>query len=213
MTWSLYNRTTEASKTFLENVNPVLRCLKFMQNGEYIKNRGFDVRMLAWHCLPSTTKAELDCFFKNTLVPSIMNIEETTLYKDPVLATDWYHKVKTWSELMNDEDMTFVLNSYASAKRMSPATFVKGSKARIYSFWTPGNLPISKILEWQLPTDDMDVEDKKRFLKYEKEVHGNEFDYSDEDETHDQSPVDLEASIQDEAAHAEGSTQVDCDSD
>ena len=149
------------------------------------------------------TKAELDSFFKKTLVPSMMNIEEMTLYNDPVLATDWYHKVKTWSELMDDSDMTFVLNSYANVLRISPATFVKQKKARIYSFWTPGSLPVSKMLEWQLAGDDMDVSDAKRYLKHEKELHGHEFDYSDDviesDESNDQNPLDLHATIQDEA--------------
>jgi hypothetical protein len=171
-----------------------------MQNGEYVKNRNWDVRMLAWHCQPTTTKADIEAFFKETLVPSMMNIEEITLYNDPVLDTDWYHKVPTWSDIIDEPDMSFVLTSYASAVKMSTASFVKQKKARIYSFWTPGNLPISKMLEWQLPTDDMSVEDAKRYLKYEKEVHGHEFDYSnDSDDSNDQKPVDLHDTIQDEA--------------
>ena len=142
-------------------------------------------------------------------MPTIMNIQHTTLYHEPVLAPDWHNKAQTWSDIMDDEDMSFVLQLYASNLKMSTASFVKQKKARIYSFWTPGNLPISKILEWQLPTDDMDVQDAKRYIKHEKEVHGHKFDYSedlnDSDETNDQNPVNLNATIQDEAVEADDS--------
>jgi hypothetical protein len=200
MTWPLYNRKTNDSKIFMQNVNPVLRTLSFQQNGQNVLHNTFDVRMLAWHCTPATTKADIEAFFKETLVPSMMNIEEITLYNDPVLDTDWYHKVQTWSDIIDDADMSFVLNSYASAAKMSTASFVKQKKARIYSFWTPGDLPISKMLEFQLSPDDMSVEDTKRYLKYEKEVQTQELDLSnDSDDSNEQKPVDLNDTIQDEA--------------
>jgi hypothetical protein len=182
--------------------------MKFRLNGEYQLNKNFNIKMLTWLCDSDITQKDIENWFKNTLVPSLMNLTENKLHVDPVLAPDWYVKVPKWSDIMDDEDIDYVIKSCAfNCDPPIPVQgFVKEKRARIYSFWSVGSIPLPKIMNWELQLNHLDPADARRWIQNQKDTFGNDYHINGIEEFEEVYPLtqnNVQAAIHEEATNSD----------
>jgi hypothetical protein len=182
--------------------------MKLRVKGEYQFNKSYNIKMLKWLCDSDITKKEIETWFKKTLVPSLMNLTKNKLKEDPVLGPDWYIRVPTWSDIMDDDDMDYVIKScaYNCEPPIPVQGFLKEKKACIYSFWSAGNLPFDKIIIWEFQLNHLDPVDAHRWIDNQRDTFGKEYHINGMEEFENDNPVNLnnvQAAIQDEADNSD----------
>jgi hypothetical protein len=207
LTAPLDKSNTDENIEFIENLDPIMRTMKFRLNGLYVTNNGYSVKMLTWLCDSTITKDDIESWFKMSLVPSLMNLSEFKLKQDPVLAPDWYNRRSYWSDIIDDEDAGYVLRAAATNIGTTVVRYLKEKKARIYSFWETGSVPMHRIIEWQFEINQLHVDDARRWIDQQRVMYGPTYhingieNFELDDNDSDPNPNEIEAAIQQEANH------------
>jgi hypothetical protein len=172
MTAPLSKRNTHENMEFIENLDPIMRVMNLRLMGLYVTNNGYKVKMVTWLCDSHITKDDIESWFQNSLVPSLMNLTEFKLHADPVLARHWYTRLPYWSDIIDEEDIGYVLGAAAALHDTTVRAYVRWTKARIYSFWKTGMVPMYRIVEWQLEISHLDPDDAGRWVRQQRMMYG-----------------------------------------
>ena len=169
--------------------------------------------MVTWLCNSTIAKGDIESWFKMSLVPSLMNLTEFKLQEDPDLARNWYNRRSYWSDIIDDDDAGYVLQAAATNIGTTVVRYLKEKKARIYSFWETGSVPMHRIIEWQFQVNHLHAADAKRWISQQRDMYGPnhqingieilELDDNDSAANHNE----IEAPIEQEVIYVDSDTE------
>lgn len=163
----LYTRNDPVHAVFIANVEPILRVFPLFDlttNRRVQNDNGYDVRCLGFSCRETDTRATLEQFMNDTFIPAFFNMGKvragTQLLPHP---TNPYVQYSHWREVLEINEVFRMLtleDDYAGQGGL--AAYFQGNRARLYSIWPHGEVPLDVIDRFRLRQEHLNVLDWTR---------------------------------------------------